>query len=179
MNARCIFFLLCGASALAACADLREGSLEIKRSVYAHRDTVKELVKPYPPPPKPGLKPVRDAYCYRVMQDIMCYHEPQPGAEARLVAYQGNEIGGEGVANSGALPQMAAAVQPVAVRDTAPRQSSIHVPLLLTPQEPPPPAATPEVKPQAKLEEMGPPVFVGEGPPIKEDATPTPQEPVR
>ncbi len=163
----------------------------MKRSVYAHRDTIKELAKPTPPPPRHGgLKPVREAYCYRVLQDVMCYHQPVAGAEARLVAYQGNaqeEFGGEGVANSKPQDtQMAAAVQPVAVTETGPKESSIHVPLLVEPQAKPagpPPAEEAKADSRAvqsmKKFDSSPAVFVGEGPKVKPDMTPIPEEPVR
>ena len=42
-------------------------------------------------PPKEALPPqdVATSYCYRALQDIMCYRQPMPGWENRLVAYQG------------------------------------------------------------------------------------------
>lgn len=34
-------------------------------------------------------QPVASSYCYHTLQDIVCYRQPMPGWEARLVAYQG------------------------------------------------------------------------------------------
>jgi hypothetical protein len=39
-------------------------------------------------PPKEPL-PVASSYCYRALQDIVCYRQAMPGWEHRLVAYQG------------------------------------------------------------------------------------------
>ncbi len=41
------------------------------------------------PLPQPQPNAIAASYCYRVLQDIMCYREPMPGWEQRLVAYQG------------------------------------------------------------------------------------------
>lgn len=41
---------------------------------------------------KPEVKPpgvIAQRYCYHSLQDILCYRAPMPGAEQRLVAYQG------------------------------------------------------------------------------------------
>lgn len=43
-----------------------------------------------PLPAKPGPKAVASSYCYKVLQDILCYSQPMPGWEYRLVAYQGS-----------------------------------------------------------------------------------------
>jgi hypothetical protein len=51
-------------------------------------DRVREYVS-VPDKPLPKAPPVKPSYCYRVMQDIICYDNPKPGAESRLVAYQG------------------------------------------------------------------------------------------
>lgn len=39
--------------------------------------------------PRRPLRPVPHSYCYQVMQDIMCYDQQIPGAEYRLVGWQG------------------------------------------------------------------------------------------
>jgi hypothetical protein len=36
-------------------------------------------------------KPVASSYCYYALQDIVCYRQPMPGWEHRLVAYQGTD----------------------------------------------------------------------------------------
>jgi len=45
-------------------------------------------------PPGGGPKPpqaIANRYCYHSLQDILCYRAPMPGAENRLVAYQGSD----------------------------------------------------------------------------------------
>ena len=42
---------------------------------------------PLPPEPEPNPVPIR--YCYRVLQDILCYRDQMPGWENKLVGYQG------------------------------------------------------------------------------------------
>ncbi|MEZ5691118.1 MAG: hypothetical protein R3D71_05590 [Rickettsiales bacterium] len=42
------------------------------------------------PLPKKVEKPVPTRYCYRVLQDILCYRNQMPGWESKLVGYQGN-----------------------------------------------------------------------------------------
>jgi hypothetical protein len=44
-----------------------------------------------PPPPKAPNQPVRTSYCYHTASDILCYRQPMPGWEGRLVAYQGTD----------------------------------------------------------------------------------------
>jgi hypothetical protein len=44
-------------------------------------------ITPLPNPQKHAM-PVR--YCYRVLQDILCYRDQMPGWENKLVAYQGD-----------------------------------------------------------------------------------------
>jgi hypothetical protein len=56
-----------------------------------------------PLPPEPEPLPVQASYCYRVLQDVLCYRDPMPGWEHRLVAYQG----------TGALPPAPAITRPL------------------------------------------------------------------
>jgi hypothetical protein len=44
-----------------------------------------------PPAAPPVPNAVAKSYCYRSMQDVLCYRSPVPGAESRLVAYQGTD----------------------------------------------------------------------------------------
>ncbi len=53
---------------------------------------------------EPQPKVVSNSYCYRVMQDILCYREPMPGWEQRLVAYQGTHAEPPPVAMTKPLP---------------------------------------------------------------------------
>lgn len=42
-----------------------------------------------PLPPEPELTAVPPSYCYKVLQDVLCYRQVMPGWEQRLVGYQG------------------------------------------------------------------------------------------
>ena len=42
-----------------------------------------------PTPKKKDPLPIASTYCYHTLQDILCYRQPMPGWEGRLVAYQG------------------------------------------------------------------------------------------
>ena len=42
------------------------------------------------PLPKDTKKPISDRYCYKVLQDILCYRQQMAGWENRLVGYQGS-----------------------------------------------------------------------------------------
>jgi hypothetical protein len=58
------------------------------------------------PLPEQKKQPVRASYCYHALQDILCYRQPMPGWEHRLVGYQG----------TGAAPPPVAMMQPLPVR---------------------------------------------------------------
>ncbi len=47
------------------------------------------------------------SYCYAVMQDIVCYRQPMPGWETRLVGYQGTGAEPPPVATTKPLPTLA------------------------------------------------------------------------
>lgn len=92
-----IFVNLCcstaAALALSACTPVAEGSKKVSENAKANYEALKVQAKEmftYRPPQPPRSKPLPPTYCYRVMQDITCHATPQPGAEARLVAYQGS-----------------------------------------------------------------------------------------
>lgn len=42
------------------------------------------------PPPMPPTPRSQSRYCYNFFEDIVCYAQPIPGEENRLIAYQGN-----------------------------------------------------------------------------------------
>lgn len=44
-----------------------------------------------PPRGKGEPLPVASSYCYRAQTDVLCYRQPMPGWEGRLVAYQGTD----------------------------------------------------------------------------------------
>ncbi len=59
----------------------------------------------YEPKP-PQNRDVASSYCYRVLQDVVCYRQPMPEWEHRLVGYQG----------TGALPPPPSVMQPLPKR---------------------------------------------------------------
>ncbi|NBO19002.1 MAG: hypothetical protein EBV03_07220 [Proteobacteria bacterium] len=42
-----------------------------------------------PPKGKGAPLPMKHSYCYKVQTDVLCYRQPMPGLETRLVGYQG------------------------------------------------------------------------------------------
>jgi hypothetical protein len=61
---------------------------DLKDNVYETSYKVKEWAMT-PPADKLPPKEVANSYCYRVLQDILCYRQSMPGWENKLVAYQG------------------------------------------------------------------------------------------
>ena len=57
------------------------------------------------PLPHPQKQAVPNSYCYRVMQDILCYRNQMPGWESKLVAYQGTSAEPPAAAITRPLPQ--------------------------------------------------------------------------
>ena len=58
-----------------------------KEDAYDLTDHVANWLRPE----KNTQKSIASSYCYHALQDIMCYHQPMPGWENRLVAYQGTD----------------------------------------------------------------------------------------
>ncbi len=78
--------------ALSACTQMQDTGQRMGADAVDSAQDLSDKLKAifaYEPREK-GEKPVSERYCYRVMQDIMCYADAIPGAEARLVGYQGN-----------------------------------------------------------------------------------------
>jgi len=67
-----------------------------------------------PLPPEPENKPVASSYCYRVLQDILCYRQAMPGWEHRLAGYQG----------TGAEPPAPAMMRPLPQTTIDPRKTA-------------------------------------------------------
>lgn len=78
---------------LSACADYKAAvtnvSEDFKTNVYQASDGIKRWW--HTPPYTPGKQSVATSYCYRAYQDVMCYRQPMPGWEHRLVGYQGTD----------------------------------------------------------------------------------------
>lgn len=69
-----------------------------QRTAEGYADTFRDNVKKtankvqewwFTPLPSTEPLPVRASYCYKAQTDVLCYREPMPGWEHRLVAYQG------------------------------------------------------------------------------------------
>ncbi len=79
------------AAALSACTPAAESGSRIAYSVRESAIVTGEKIKDYftyrpkVPPPTPMLAP---RFCYRTVTDIICYDQPRPGAENRLVGWQ-------------------------------------------------------------------------------------------
>lgn len=74
------------AQELAVTARDRVGNF-VKKDVYEATGKFYDWV--LTPPPKKLPNPVPSSYCYRSFQDVLCYRQPMPGWEHRLVGYQG------------------------------------------------------------------------------------------
>jgi len=59
-----------------------------KDNVYKTSYQVQKWAATPPEAPK-GPREIEQSYCYRSFHDVLCYRAPLPGAESRLVAYQG------------------------------------------------------------------------------------------
>ena len=66
----------------------------------------KWFIMPKPDAPRDD-RVIASSYCYRVLQDIVCYRQPMPGWEHRLVAYQGTHAKEPPLAMMEPLPKRA------------------------------------------------------------------------
>lgn len=78
--------------ALTACQDMMESTQRVGYNVRKEAVKTSNRISEYfrieeqkPPPPKRQVMAPR--YCYKVLTDTVCYRNPQPGAERRLVGY--------------------------------------------------------------------------------------------
>lgn len=69
---------------------VEKASLDADKGVRNTTDKLREIFTYQPK--KKELKPIPSSYCYRTLLDIICYSEPLPGADDRLVAYQGTVL---------------------------------------------------------------------------------------
>lgn len=95
--------------------DAKNVETNVSKSVVRMADGVRDGIKRtnerlrewwLTPLPKEVKKPVPQRYCYRVLQDILCYRSEMPGWESRLVGYQG----------TGAKPPKPATMEPLQLR---------------------------------------------------------------
>ena len=59
-----------------------------KDNLYKTSYQIQKWVATPPEAPKPP-RAIEQTYCYKSFHDILCYRAPLPGAEHRLIAYQG------------------------------------------------------------------------------------------
>jgi hypothetical protein len=59
-----------------------------RENIYKTSYQIQKWVATPPELPK-GPREIEQSYCYRSFHDVLCYRSPMPGAENRLVAYQG------------------------------------------------------------------------------------------
>lgn len=101
---RTLALLLC-CSALSACTGFQENGERAAKNASEAMNNVshkmRELVT-YKPPVK-RYHPVHERYCYRVMQDVLCYREPRPDLGSTFIAYQGNAEVVEELPKTGSL----------------------------------------------------------------------------
>lgn len=93
----CLFRVMLGygtALALTACEPAKQSAKffadNLKDSVYETAYAIDDWANT-PPKGEGELLPVPHRYCYRAQGDILCYRQPMPGWEGRLVAYQGTD----------------------------------------------------------------------------------------
>lgn len=119
MLVRRITLLLCLVLPLAAgCTTVRDGVYKGTRSVEREAQLAGKKVsdymeiKPLPSAEPPPVKAVPPIYCYRVLQDVVCYNQPLAGAESRLVGKQGEGAVRLSPPVSQAAPQGADSLRP-------------------------------------------------------------------
>lgn len=82
----------------------QEAATQARDNVYETSYKLKDWAVTPPPGKKPNLA-VKASYCYSVLQDVVCYRQPMPGWEHRLVGYQGTDAEAPPPAQTVALPQ--------------------------------------------------------------------------
>ncbi len=73
--------------------DIPEGvsrvATDVRDDVHRSANKLKDWVLSSPEPKVKQAVPA--SYCYQSLQDVLCYRQPMPGWEARLVGYQGTD----------------------------------------------------------------------------------------
>ncbi|NBX03082.1 MAG: hypothetical protein EBR02_03255 [Alphaproteobacteria bacterium] len=87
--------------------NMERAATGIKDNLYRTGDRLKKWALT-PPPEEGPKKAVPASYCYQSLQDILCYRQPMPGWEARLVGYQGTDVESPSPATMKPLPVRAA-----------------------------------------------------------------------
>ena len=75
---------------VSACGDARQNADRVGDGLKENYDKTSERIKAWmTPTPKKPKQEVAASYCYQSLQDILCYRQPMPGWENRLIGYQG------------------------------------------------------------------------------------------
>ena len=100
------------ATLLTGCATLQTNSESAATTLKDNVHNTAERVEGWlmTPPEKKPKQAVPTSYCYQSFQDILCYRQPMPGWESRLVGYQGTGAKPPQVAVMKALPTRATGV---------------------------------------------------------------------
>lgn len=89
-----ISFIFLTAASVTACEPAKQaGSFlanNAKDAIYETTYKVQDWAMT-PPKGKGEPLPVASTYCYKAQTDVLCYRQPMPGWEGRLVAYQGTD----------------------------------------------------------------------------------------
>lgn len=100
--------LIASVMMVSACGDAPQRTERVgeglKDNYHTTADRIREWMKPTPKKEKHG---VPNSYCYTSYQDILCYRQPMPGWESRLVGYQGTNAAMPPMAMMEPLPQRA------------------------------------------------------------------------
>lgn len=82
----CALFCL----SLTACGPVVETTDRVANNIKADAHaTAEHMEKWFAIPRKQSPRPVPTTYCYKAQTDVLCYRQPMPGWEHRLVGYQG------------------------------------------------------------------------------------------
>lgn len=102
--------------------DAKQAEKNVDKSVTRMANNVRDSIKRtndrlrdwwLTPLPSDAKKPVPTRYCYRILQDILCYRQQMAGWENKLVAYQGTN----------ATPPTPATTKPLPLRADDPSNS--------------------------------------------------------
>ncbi len=86
-----IMVILALSLSIAGCKDFMDGTqragYNIRKEVVKTSNRVSDYFRVEEKKPEPKRQVMAPRYCYKVLTDVVCYRNPQPGAENRLVGY--------------------------------------------------------------------------------------------
>ncbi|HEU5048313.1 MAG TPA: hypothetical protein VFT64_10790 [Rickettsiales bacterium] len=85
-----LLFLLLAACSGQAANDVDHGLDAVEDNTAATWNKARSIAGFPERQPKPKTSNAQARYCYRALEDIICYGKPIPGQEDRLIAYQGS-----------------------------------------------------------------------------------------